>query len=143
MDSSAAVEEDLDVGVAGGPDIAEELCALLSVSGARASRSSSRAWRSGARHCLVEARLAAVASAVGAPALDAVDAAPGGVFDDFAFVFGRKLLKEAGVVGQLDGLVFFEQAERVGERHFAVLVMMTVGFAVGGDVDQLRAGSRL
>ena len=28
--------------------------------------------------------------------------------------------------------------ERVGQRHFAVVMMMAVGFAVGGDVHQLR-----
>ena len=28
--------------------------------------------------------------------------------------------------------------QRVGQRHFAVAVVVAVGFAVGGDVDQLR-----
>ena len=37
-------------------------------------------------------------------------------------------------------LSFFEEAERIGERHFAVLVMVSVGLAVGGEVDQLRRG---
>jgi hypothetical protein len=44
---------------------------------------------------LVPAGLAAVAAAVGAPALDAVHAAPGGVLDDLALELGRKLLEEA------------------------------------------------
>ena len=59
---------------------------------------------------LVPTRLAAVAAAVGAPALNAVRAAPRGVVDDFALALGRKLFEEAGVVGQLDGLVLFEKA---------------------------------
>ena len=65
-------------------------------------------------------------------------AAPGSVFDDLALELGRKLLEKAGVVGQLDGLVLLEQAQRVGQRHFAVLVVMAVGLAVGGHVNQLR-----
>ena len=29
-------------------------------------------------------------------------------------------------------LSLFEQRERVGQRHFAMLVMVAVGFAIGG-----------
>jgi hypothetical protein len=46
----AAVEQDVDIGVACGPHIGEEAAPAASVSGTRASRSSSRAWRRGARH---------------------------------------------------------------------------------------------
>jgi hypothetical protein len=49
---------------------------------------------------LVPAGLAAVAAAVGAPALDAVGAAPGGVFDDFGLPLGGKFFEELAVVGE-------------------------------------------
>jgi hypothetical protein len=87
---------------------------------------------------LVTARLAAVAAAVGAPALDAMHAAPGGVFDDLGFVLGRKPLQKTAVVGQLDGRVCFQHPQRIGQRHFAVLVVMAVGFPIRRHMDQLR-----
>ena len=33
-----------------------------------------------------------------------------------------------------------EQAQRVSQRHFAVLVVVAVGFAIGGHVAKLRLG---
>jgi len=69
-----------------------------------------------------------------------VDATPRCIFKDFAFVFGRKLCEITGVVGQLDGLVVLQEAERVGKSHFAVLMMMTIRLAIRGHVDQLRLG---
>jgi hypothetical protein len=35
-------------------------------------------------------------------------------------------------------VVAFQQAQRVGQRHFAVLVVVAVGLAIGGHVHQLR-----
>ena len=51
---------------------------------------------------------------------------------------GGNCARKLAVVGELDGLVLFEQAQRVSQSHFAVLVMMAVGLAVGGDVHELR-----
>ena len=104
--SVAAVEDDVDVGVAGGPDIVEELApSSFSKRGDSVAQLVEGLAQRGAP-VLVAAGLAAVAAAVGAPAFDAVHAAPGGVVDNFALVLGRKLREEAGVVGELDGLVF-------------------------------------
>ncbi len=137
IDFGAAIEENADVGVARGPYIAKKLCASCFSERRDGVAQLVERLAEWVAPLLVEAGLAAVAAAVGAPALDAVGAAPRGVFDDFAFVLGWKLRKEAGVVGELDGLVCIEQAEGVGEGHFAVLVMVAVGFAVGGDVNDL------
>ena len=68
-------------------------------------------------------------------------ATPRGVVGDLALVLGRKLLQKAAVVDQLHRLVRFQQAQGIGQRHLAVLVVMAVGFAVGGYVDQLRLGA--
>ena len=99
----AVVEHGLDIFVARLPDIFEELGAL----GLR-QRDQSVAQlvqRLAQRRApgLIPASMAAVAAAVGAPALDAVNAAPGGVFDDLSLVFGGKLLQKTAVVGQIDG----------------------------------------
>ena len=49
---------------------------------------------------LVPVGPAAVAAAVGAPSLDAVGAAPGGVIDDLGLPLGRKFFEELAVVGE-------------------------------------------
>src|ERR1035438_5095081 len=134
----AAVEHNADIFVARGPHIGEELSALLL---GKRSKSVAQLVEGLAQRCtplLVEAGLAAITAAVGAPALDAVTTAPRGVVDDLALVFRRKLRKEAGVVGEFYSLVCFKQTKRVGECHFAVPVMVAIGLAVSGDVvDQL------
>ena len=138
-----AVENHVDVGVAGGPDIVEETAAFLFGEGNEGVAQLVESLAQGRAPELIPARLAAVAAAVGAPALDAVGAAPGGVVGDLALVLRRELLEEAAVIGELDGLVLLQQAQRVGQRHLAVLVMVAVGLAVGGDVDQAAAARRL
>src|SRR5260370_21010 len=45
------------------------------------------------------------------------------------------------VVRALREVVLFDVVQRVGERHVAVAVMMSVRFAVGGDVDELVVGA--
>ncbi len=72
----AAVENDLDVGVARGPNVFEEVAVLLL--GERNERVAQLVEGLAQRRApsLVPAGLAAVAAAIGAPALDAVHAAP-------------------------------------------------------------------
>ena len=82
---------------------------------------------------------AGIAAAVGVPAADAVDAAPGGVFENLGVVLGWMLLQKLAVVGDLRQAAALDVIERVGQRHVAERVVMPVGFAVGGDVGQLRA----
>ena len=78
------------------------------------------------------------------PAADAVRAAPGG-----AFAVGPALearLGDGRMPGQIGGVVGDDKAvprrldgERVGERALAPARVVAVGFAVGGDVDELIA----
>ena len=87
---------------------------------------------------LVPAGLAAVAAAVGAPALDAVGTGPRCVFDHLGLPCGREFFEELAVVGELGVAVVLDPVHRVGEGHLAVLVVVAIAFAVGGDVGELR-----
>ena len=69
---------------------------------------------------LVPAGLAAVAAAVGAPALDAVGAGPGGVFDDLGLPLRREFGEELAVVGEAGVAVVLDPVHGVGEGHLAV-----------------------
>ena len=104
------------------------------------SRRKSRASRRGVRQRLIPVGLAAVAAAVAAPALDTVGAGPRGVVDDFGLPGGGKLLEELAVVGKAREVVVLDVVEGIAEGHFAVLVVVAVGFAIGGNVDELGFG---
>ena len=77
-----AVEDDVDVGVARGPEIFEQRLGELLGEGSGGVAEIVEGFAQGAAPLLVPAGLAAVAAAVGAPAFDAMGAAPGGVFGD-------------------------------------------------------------
>ena len=133
----------MDVGVAGSPEVNEKrLWRGLRRAGAVSSRSRSRASRRGPRHCWLKPWLAAVAAAVGAPALDAVGAGPGGVFSDLGLPGGGEFLQELAVVGEGGVAFVFQPVHGEGEGHLAVFVVVAVGFAVGGDVGELGAVMR-
>ena len=48
------------------------------------------------------------------------------------------LLQKFAVVGDLRQAAGFDVIQRIGQRHVAERMVMAVGFAVGGDVGQLR-----
>src|SRR5215469_11339114 len=75
-------------------------------------------------------RSAADASAVRAPPLDSVRAAPRSVVDNLALPLWWKLLQIFREIGQLDGLVLLQQAHRVGQRHLAEAMMVSIRLAV-------------
>ncbi len=56
----------------------------------------------------------------------------------------RKFFEKFAVIGNFRELLRFDAIERVGQRHFAVAVMMAVRFAIGRNVHHLRpsAGAR-
>ena len=137
LGGGGAIEDDVDVGVARGPEVGEQRCGEgLGERGGRVAEEV-EGFAEGCAPLLVPAGLAAVAAAVGAPALDAVDAGPGGVFDDLGLPLGREFLEELAVVGEAGVAVVLDPVHGVGERHLAVLVVVAVGFAVGGDVGEL------
>ena len=135
-----AIEDDLDVGVAGGPEIFEERLGDGLGKGCGAVAEEIECGAERGAPLLVPAGFAAVAATVGAPALDAVGAGPGGVFDDLGFVLGWEFFEELAVVGEGGEVVFFDPVHGIAEGHFAVFVVVAVGFAVGGDVGELGLG---
>ena len=137
MSAARAVKDDLDVGVAGGPEIFQQACGELFRQGRGGVAEVVEGFAQRGAPLLVPAGFAAVAAAVGAPAFDAVGAAPGGVFGDFGLPLGRKFFEELAVVGQAWPAAFFDPVHGVGEGHLAVLVVVAVAFAVGGDVGEL------
>jgi hypothetical protein len=67
-----------------------------------------------------------------------VGAAPGGVLEDICLVRGWVPLQVFAVVGEFGQLMGLDVIEGTGERHLAVAVVVAVGFAIGGNVHQLR-----
>src|SRR5262249_7765046 len=80
-------------------------------------------------------------AAIRPPALDAVNAAPGGVLEDLHFVRGGMAFEVFSVIGKIRGLAGTYIFQGVRERHFATSVMVAVCLAVGSYVDQLGPGA--
>ena len=78
-----------------------------------------------------------IAAAVLAPACDAVRATPGTVLDDLRFMLRWMFLQVLAVVRELGDSLFFDVLERISKGHVSVCVMMSVTFAIGGDMHQL------
>ncbi len=134
-----AIQNHRDVGIAGLPEIADQRRCQLFGEGGGAIAQQVECFTQGAAPGLVPAGSAAVATAVGAPAFDAVEAAPGRLFDDLGFAGGRELGEELAVVGEACELFFLDPLHRVAERHFTVPVVVAVAFAVGGHMRELGA----
>ena len=127
----------MDVGVAGVPEVGEEVGGELFCEWSGGVAEEVEGIAEGFAPELVPAGFTSVASAVGAPAFDAVDAGPGGIFGDFGLPLGWKFAEEFAVVGEFGEFFFFDPVHRVGEGHLAVFVVVAIAFAVGGDVDEL------
>ena len=56
---------------------------------------------------------------------------------DFRFVRRRMFFQKFGINSQLRMVAFFDLMQRISQRHVAILKMMAVGFAVGGDMHEL------
>src|ERR1051326_1565604 len=96
--------------------------------------------------CLIPSRLTAgVATAVANPATDAVNATPGSTFAfrsviDLYIEFRRMLFEILAVVRDREtaGRRFFRKS--MGQTYVAEFEMMTIGFAIRGDVEHLLPG---
>ena len=139
----AAIQDDADVGVARGPEIFEQrICdGLGEWSGAVAKQVERLAQ--GAAPELIPSGPAAVAAAIGAPALYAMSAAPGAVVEDLGLPSRRKALEELAVVREHGVVVLLDPVHRVTECHLAVTMMMSIALAVGSNVCELRLVGRL
>jgi hypothetical protein len=133
-----AVEDDGDVIVTSGPGIAEEVGAMGLEVGCELIAEPVEGFAEGAAPVLIPGGMAAgVAGAVGAPAIDAVGAAPGAGLVDIDFEGWGMRSEELAVIGEAGEVIGFDVTEGVGESHFAVAMVMAVGFAIGGDMDEL------
>ncbi len=134
------IQQNGDIFVAGGPGIFEKPGSLLKTRGQLVTQSiESFAQRRSPG--LIPAGMSGIAATIGAPAFQAVRAAPGTVFEDFDFMRGRMFREVFPVAGNLGELFGLDVIERISEGHLAVAVMMAVGFAVGGDVYKFRPGA--
>ena len=81
---------------------------------------------------------ARIASAVVFPPLDTVDTAPRGVLDDLDLVARWVLFQILAVVGETGEAIGLNVVECVGEGHVTEPMVVTVGFTICGDMDDLR-----
>ena len=84
---------------------------------------------------------AGITPAIRFPAFHAVRAAPGSIFEDFNPVIWRMQLQELPVIGQLRAAAVFDTMQGVGQRHIAIMMMVTVTLAVRCDMRELRPGA--
>src|SRR5262249_41611346 len=95
-----AVHQHLDVAVAGRPRVVEQLAGLLLAQLGRPVAQPVEGVAERAAPVLAPAEPPRVAAAVRPPALDAVDAAPGGALLDLDLQAWREALEELAVVGE-------------------------------------------
>ena len=104
--SDERFENNVDVAVARRPRIAQQRRRrALRTSDATESRSQSSASRSGLRHSWFQPERAGVAAAVAAPALYAMNAAPGGIFVNLRFLGRRIIFEKLAVIRDLSELL--------------------------------------
>src|SRR6185437_10429642 len=69
--------------------------------------------------------------------------APGAIVKNPGLLSGRMLFEKFGIIRQSGELVFFDKPKSVSQSHVSVRLVMPVGFAVRGDVRQLRPVARI
>src|SRR5689334_23857517 len=68
-------------------------------------------------------------------------AAPRRVLGNLNLAKGRAALEVMAVIGNFGKFVRFDVLQSVRQRHVAVYMVMTIGFAIGCDMHQLRPGA--
>ena len=86
---------------------------------------------------LVPAGMPGVVTAIAAPALYTVYAAPGRVFVNRHLPFGREQFKKLPVIGEGGNALVLDIIEGIGKGHFSKPVVMSVTFSIGSDMGQL------
>src|ERR1035437_988007 len=72
-----------------------------------------------------------------------MDAAPRAVLHDFDKMVGWIALQKLAVIGKLRQLFVFDALQRESQRHFAEAMMVTITFAIRGDVRKLWPSSNI
>src|SRR5690606_15909338 len=133
------VEDDVDVIVAGGPGIDEQLGgALLEVRHYLVAQPVQRLAQRRAPPLVPARRAAGMTAAVAAPPLDTMCAAPRRVLLDLDFPARRVHGEERGVVRERRELSLLDVMQCIGKRHLAVRMMMSIRLAIGRDVREAR-----
>src|SRR5215471_1268891 len=87
---------------------------------------------------LIPARVtAAIAPAIDHPTPDSMNTAPGTGLVNLRLVSRRVLFKELAEIGQPGKLIRFNILEGIREGHFSMAMVMTIGFAIGCNMNQL------
>jgi hypothetical protein len=138
-----AVSNDRDVVVAGRPRVAEEIPRPLLEPGRQLIAQPIEGLPQRGPPGLVPVGVSArVAAAVAPPAVDAVDAAPGGAFEDLGLVSGLVSLEVLTVDGEVSRLVPLDGVDGGCQGHVSIPVVVTVALSIGGDVNELRPVAR-
>ena len=134
------VEDDVNVVIACRPRVFQKRARFVLVLGRdRAPQEIERRTQRGAPF-LIPSGVARIATTITPPPLHAVLTAPGSVLDDLDLMGGRMKLQEIPVVGGLSQFVCLDIVQRIGERHFAKPMMVSIALTVRRDVNDLRPG---
>src|SRR5882757_75277 len=129
------IEDHIDVGVASGPRILEELAGAALVTGRYFIAEPVQRLTKGFTPLLIPISVtASVTTTIALPALDAMDAAPRTVLENLDLVRGRIGREKLSVICDARQLVRLNLVHGIGKCHFSAVMMMAVTFAVGGDV---------
>ena len=135
-----AIQDDVDEVVASRPGVFQRLgAAPLECRRQRVAQPIERLPQRLAPRLIPLGMAAGVAAAIRSPAFESVRTTPGGVLENFDPVIRRVHLQELAVVRELGELARVDAPQSEGERHLAVMVMMTVAFTVRCDMGKLRA----
>src|SRR5262249_44153208 len=133
-----ALQDDRDIAVARRPWIAEELPAFVLKELRQMITQPIEGLAQGLPPALMPSwfppRLAAT---ITAPALDAMGAAPRGVFNDFDHLVRRETFKILAVVSELDQVLAGHRRQRIRQGHFTKAVMMPIRLTISGHMHQL------
>ena len=83
-----------------------------------------------------------MAATVATPAFDAVATTPRALLDDLHFVLGGAQRQKLAIHGNPSQAGILDVVQGIGQGHFAMAMVMPVGFTIGGDMRQL-GGSRI
>ena len=131
-----AAENDVDEGVSGRPGVGKALSSAGAEQVVELLFERVEGLTQGCPPLLLPVA-AHLATAVGAPAFDAMNAAPRALFMNLNFPFGGVQLEELSIVGQPHIGILRQPLKHMGQGHVAMGVMVAVRLAIGGNVHEL------
>jgi hypothetical protein len=81
-----------------------------------------------------------MAATVTTPAFDAVTTTPRALLDDLDFVLGGTQRQKLTIHGNPGQTGVVDVMQGISQGHFAMAMVMPVGFTIGGDMRQLEGG---